>query len=353
MRQIREALVIRGPGRLELETRDVPDLSDSDVIVDVEFGGICGSDLHYWRHGTSGTSVLREPMILGHEVVGRVGREAQSGSGPSVGVAVAVYPAVMCGTCEQCRAGRRNLCVSVKYMGSAAHLPHTDGGFASQIVVPQVNLRVLPDSVPLERFALVEPASVAWHAVNRAGPVVGARTLVVGAGPIGLAVVAILRLRGAAHIAVSDLHPRPLETALRLGADDAMLSGAIPDSKTESGYDAAFECSGSAPGLAQAMEKTRGGGRVVMVGNQGVDDIPFSAARAISKELQVNGSYRFDGEFDEVISAISSGALDLTPIVSGVFDWHDFLDAFESAADASASSKVLLAISSRTGHHRD
>jgi len=107
VRQIREALVIRGPGRLELETRDVPDVSDSDVIVDVEFGGICGSDLHYWRHGTSGTSVLREPMILGHEVVGRVGLEARSGSGPSVGAAVRyVVNGFWCATIRY----RKNIC---------------------------------------------------------------------------------------------------------------------------------------------------------------------------------------------------------------------------------------------------
>ncbi|GAA5201617.1 hypothetical protein GCM10023346_46370 [Arthrobacter gyeryongensis] len=215
------------------------------------------------------------------------------------------------------------------------------------MVVPRRNVRPLPEGVPLEHFAMAEPASVAWHAVNRAGSVTGRRILVIGAGPIGLAIVAVLRLRGAGEIVVSDLFPRPLDTARRLGADRTTSPGEPGGEETNVDFDTTFECSGTPAGLSQAVEATRGGGDVVMVGNQRVGDVPFPAARAISKELRISGSWRFQNEFDEVVQALASGQLDLTPIITHIIDWSDYNRAFELASRPSESSKVLLAIGPR------
>jgi len=164
---------------------------------------------------------------------------------------------------------------------------------------------------------------------------------VVGAGPIGLALVAVLRLKGARSITVSDLHERPLLLARSLSATET-VDPRRPAADQPELFDVSFECSGSAAGLAFALEETRPAGDVIMVGNQRVGDTPFAAARAISKELRVSGSYRFDREFDDVIAAIATGLLDLTPIVTDVFDYRRFERAFEVAADPVRSSKVLL-----------
>jgi L-idonate 5-dehydrogenase len=339
-----EALVIRGAGRLSIEKTRLPAMSESDVLVDVRFGGICGSDLSYWRHGSSGSSVLREPMVLGHEIVGLVQQEAADGLGPNVGTPVAIYPGVACGRCAACLASRRNLCPFVKFMGSAAQFPHTDGGFASSIVVPRSSVRALPADNRLDKFALVEPASVAWHAVSRTQLGSDTRALVIGAGPIGLILVAILRLRGVRHITVSDIETRPLETALQLGANEIIQVGVDESTKQSSAPDVVFECSGSVVGLGQAIRQVRPGGDVVLIGNQRVGDVEFPAALAISKELRIAASFRCNDEFDEVIAALSSGVLDLAPVVSDVVDWKNFDHAFALAADSRNSSKVLLAI---------
>lgn len=344
MPHMSNALVIRGPGQLDLEALPLPAPAENELVVEIKLGGICGSDLHYWKHGSSGTSVLQDPMILGHEVVGVVRQEAADGAGPAAGTAVAIHPATSCGSCRQCTAGRLHLCLNGRYLGSAAHRPHTHGGFAAEVVVPRQSVRPLPEGVPLENFALAEPASVAWHAVSRAGSVTDKRILVVGAGPIGLAIVAVLRLRGAGQLVVSDLHAQPLETARCMGADRTISPGAPDREEQDVDFDVTFECSGTAAGLSFAVDATRGGGDVVMVGNQRVGDVPFPAARVISKELRVSGSYRFLDEFDEVVNALATGELDLTPIISHIIDWRDFTRAFELAALPGQSSKVLLAI---------
>lgn len=341
MTQHRNSLIVSGAGSLALMRETLPDVGLNDAVVRVSFGGICGSDLHYWKSGSSGTAVLRAPLVLGHEIVGVVAAAALDGSGPISGTPVAVYPATPCENCSQCRANRPNLCVQMRYLGSAAHFPHTGGGFASEIVVRANNLRALPASMPLERFAMTEPASVAWHAATRADKIAGARVLVVGAGPIGLALVAVLRLFAPARITVVDLYERPLTVARSLGADVTISAGnaQLIDAET---VDVTFECSGSAAGMEQAVTTTRGGGEIILVGNQKSRLVPFAAAAAISSELTVRGSYRFDQEFDEVIAAIATGYLDLSTIVTASFDVSEFQTAFELAANPEKSSKVLL-----------
>ena len=326
------ALVVRGSGQLGLEDWPLPVVKATDVLVDVIYGGICGSDLHYWMHGASGSAVLRQPMVLGHEVVGRV---ATSATGLPAGTPVAIHPASSCGSCRECLAERPNLCRTAAYLGSAARFPHSQGAFARQIVVPLTNVRVLPNDVPLISFAMAEPAAVAWHAVTLLPRNLNS-VLIVGAGPIGLALVAIVRALGAFEVAVTDLHARPIVIAEQLGAVALPYGGAVGD------YDAVFECSGSNAGMRSAIEMCRPGGSVILVGNQVHGNVPFPASQLITKEIQVRGSYRFHEELDDVIAAIGNGKLDLSPIVTHVLDFREYTSAFDLASDAETSSKVLL-----------
>src|SRR4051794_18867228 len=127
------ALVVSGPGSLTVEARPTAPPRPHEAVISVTYGGICGSDVHYWKDGRIGEFVLRSPMVLGHEVVGVVAKPAADGSGPARGSRVAVHPAQVCGRCGYCRRGDQNLCEDLRYLGSAARVPHTDGGFADHL----------------------------------------------------------------------------------------------------------------------------------------------------------------------------------------------------------------------------
>lgn len=203
------ACVVHTAGDLRVEHRSPAPPGPGQVTVAVALGGICGSDLHYYRHGRVGDFTVREPMVLGHEVVGHVAALGAGTEGPAVGTPVAVHPATPCDRCPDCAAGRRNICADTRYLGSAARTPHVQGGFAQLLTAPAAQIRPLPRELDLRRAVLAEPLSVALHAVHRAGDVTGKRVMVTGAGPIGCLVTAVLRHRGAAEIVVSDLVDAP------------------------------------------------------------------------------------------------------------------------------------------------
>lgn len=338
------ALVAHAAGDVRVDTVPVATPGPADAVVRVSFGGICGSDLHYWAHGAAGQSILREPMVLGHEIVGTVIAPARDGSGPARGSTVAVFPARYGDAATRFPQDRPNISPSVSYLGSAARLPHTAGGFAETLVLPADMLRVVPESVPLRAAALIEPASVAWHALSRAGDVAGKRVLVIGAGPIGALIVAVARARGAAEIVAVDLHERPLTVARQVGATRTLLTTAAEEIEAVDA-DVVLESSGSPRGLASAIAAATRGGRVVMVGLLPAGNQPVPIATAITRELEIVGSFRFHDEMDAVIAALASGDLDVDPIVSHEFPLDDALEALQVASDATASGKVLLRFS--------
>jgi threonine dehydrogenase-like Zn-dependent dehydrogenase len=379
------ALRIHGRDDLRLDRGPGPAPAPDEAVVDVAFGGVCGSDLHYWRDGAVGTSVLRAPMILGHEVVGRVAVPAADGSGPPAGQAVAVHPARSCGHCPWCLGGQANLCPDTRYLGSAAQFPHTDGGFADRIAVPAARLIPLPGSLDLRRASLAEPAGIAWHALDRAeavgAAIPGADVLVVGGGPIGLLVAAVARYRGAASVTVADVQDRPLAVARELGvhavyardlpdgaelaadprpaptassnskkmAGDAATNTPQPDnSKKQGAPGIVVESSGTVPGLGSAIRAARPGGTVVAVGQVPAGDIAVPASLCVSRELTLTGSLRLI-EIEHSVAFLADPRAVVDPIVSDVFPAGQAIEAFAVAADSGRSSKVLLDFSARAG----
>ncbi|MFB7893651.1 zinc-binding dehydrogenase [Microbacterium sp. NPDC056044] len=335
------ALLAYSAGDVRVENIPVPNAADDQAVVRVAYGGICGSDLHYWKHGAAGQSILREPMVLGHEIVGVVQTAAADGSGPPAGTPVAVHPARYGHSPERFPNERPNISAGVSYLGSAARLPHTAGGFAERIVLPARMLRELPAQLSLRTAALLEPASVAWHAVSRAGDIAGKRVLVVGAGPIGALIVATAVARRAAEVIAVDLHELPLRIAREVGAARTIIA---TDAAAVQAVDAdvVIESSGSHRGLASAIAGATRGGRVVMVGLLPDGDQPVPIATAITRELDLVGSFRFHDEMGEVIAALAAGTLSIDPIVTHEFPLDAALTALETAADASSSGKVLL-----------
>ncbi|WP_426978347.1 L-idonate 5-dehydrogenase [Pseudarthrobacter sp. O4] len=335
------AVVAHAAGDLRIEDIPVSAPASDEAVVEVAFGGICGSDLHYWMHGAAGESVLKAPMILGHEIVGTVLLPAADGTGPAAGTAVTVHPATPGPGAARYPEDRPNLSPGCTYLGSAARFPHTDGAFSRFATLPARMLRPLPAGLPLRTAALVEPASVAWHAVSRAGDVAGKTALVIGSGPIGALAVAVLKRAGAQRIVAVDMHARPLEIARAVGADE-VLQGDDAEAIAAVEADVVIESSGSHHGLASAIKGAVRGGKVVMVGLLPSGPQPVPISLAITRELELLGSFRFNNEIDEVIAALADGSLFVDPVVTHTFTLDQGLEAFEVAKNSAVSGKVLL-----------
>lgn len=335
------AVVAHAAGDLRIDDVALGSPGRDEAVIEVAFGGICGSDLHYWLHGAAGESILRAPLVLGHEISGVVVRAAADGTGPSEGTTVAVHPATPAPGKERYPADRPNLSPGCTYLGSAARFPHTDGAFSRYVKLPTRMLRALPETVDLKTAALIEPASVAWHAVARAGDVKGKTALVIGCGPIGALVVAVLKRAGAARIVAVDVHSKPLEIAAALGADE-VIAAADVDAIASVEADIAVESSGNHHGLASAVRGAARGGTVVMVGLLPTGPQPVPISLAITRELQLVGSFRFNNEIDEVIAALADGSLNIDPVITHEFALADALQAFEVARNSAGSGKVLL-----------
>jgi L-idonate 5-dehydrogenase len=317
------------------------------VAVDVAFGGICGSDLHYYHDGRVGDFLVSEPMVLGHEVAGRIALVGEGAEAPPPGTPVAIHPATPCDVCRECREGHRNVCADTRYLGSAARVPHVQGGFAQRIVIPAGQVRPLPPGLPLRLAALTEPLSVALNAVRRAGEVRGRRVLVTGAGPIGCLVVAALRQAGAAEIIVSDIVDEALALARRVGATSTARAGGAGGSGGSAHaawpkvVDVAIEASGAPAGLADCVRTVRRAGRVVMLGMLPPGDVGFPASVVITREIDLVGAFRFDAEFDDALALLASG-LDVEPVITHTIPLAEARAAFDLAGDRTVASKILL-----------
>ncbi|WP_329314843.1 L-idonate 5-dehydrogenase [Streptomyces sp. NBC_01262] len=335
------ACVVHKAGDLRVEAWDPGLPGPGEVLVAATLGGICDSDLHYYHRGSVGDFQVRQPMVLGHEVVGRISALGPGTDGPAAGTPVAVHPATPCGACPECARGERNVCGHARYLGSAARMPHVQGGFAQRLVVPADQVRALPPGLDPRRAVLAEPLSVALHAVRRAGEVAGRRVLVTGAGPIGALVVAALRHAGAAEVIVSDLLDAPLAVARRVGATATVRADRPDDPAWPDCVDIAIEASGSAPGLGTCLRRVRRGGTVVLLGLLPPGETGFMGNAVVTREITMRGAFRFDREFDDALSLLASG-LDVDPVISHTFPLTRAVEAFDLAGDRTRASKVLL-----------
>ncbi|CAN7513301.1 L-idonate 5-dehydrogenase [Arthrobacter sp. LjRoot78] len=335
------AVVAHAAGDLRIEDVILTAPARDEAVVEVRYGGICGSDLHYWLHGAAGESILRAPLVLGHEISGTVIQAAADGTGPVAGTPVAVHPATPGPGAARYPADRPNLSPGCTYLGSAARYPHTDGAFSRYVNLPARMLRALPEGLSLRTAALIEPASVAWHAVSRAGDVSGKTALVIGSGPIGALAVAVLKRAGAGRIVAVDMHARPLEIAAAVGADE-VLAASDAEAIAAVEADVVIESSGNHHGLASAIQGAARGGTVVMVGLLPTGPQPVLISLAITRELELKGSFRFNDEIDDVIAALADGTLFVDPVITHDYPVEAALEAFGVARNSAESGKVLL-----------
>ena len=322
-------------------------LGEDEVRVAYATGGICGSDLHYYHEGRVGNFAVREPLILGHEIAGTVAECGAAVTDLAPGRPVAINPNLPCLACESCLAGRTNLCREMIFFGSAAVTPHVQGGFREELVVPRRQCVPLPEGFDLSIAAFAEPLAVCLHAVARAGTVTHRTALVTGCGPIGCLTIQALGLAGVRRVVATDVEVRVLEIARGLGADETIDvarndAALAPYVAGRGHFDLAFECSGNPRALATCLEAVKPRGTIVQVGMMPPGDTALPLGKLVSKELALEGTFRFHEEFDLAVDALVSGRLDVSPLLTGSFSFDEADAAFAAALDRSRHMKVQL-----------
>jgi len=341
-----QAVVIHAARDIRIEDAALPSVGPADVAVRIGAGGICGSDLHYYQDGGFGAVRLRESMILGHEVAGTVTEVGAEVTHVVPGDKVAVNPSRPCNACRFCLAGQSNQCLDMRFYGSAMRMPHVQGGFRQELVCDSARAVRVPPGLPLTSAAFAEPLAVCLHAARQAGPLLGRRVLVTGAGPIGMLAMLAARHAGAQEVVITDLVDTPLAMARRLGADAAynMRSdpGALDRFLPDKGYfDAVLEASGSVAALTSAFGVVRPGAVIVQVGLGGDAALPLNVL--VAKEITLRGTFRFHEEFALAAEVIGSGRIDVAPLLTEVLPMASATEAFDLAADRTRAMKVQLA----------
>ena len=339
------ALVCHAPQDLRLEVIAADPIGATELSVRVAFGGICGSDLHYFQHGGFGTVRLKEPMALGHEVSGVVDAIGADVKNFAVGQRIAISPSRPCGQCQFCLSGLPNHCASMRFYGSAMPFPHIQGAFREQLIISASQAHLIADSLSLSHAALAEPLSVGLHAINRAGNVFGKQVLVTGCGPIGALLIAGLRRAGAARIVAVDLADLPLACAKKMGADETINlstspNGLVPFAANKGQFDVMFEASGSEKALRAGLDVVAPRGVIVTIGLGGDVTLPLNAL--VAKEIDLRGTFRFHHEFAVAVGFLNSGLVDGQAVISHTIAFNQAADAFALAADKGRAMKVQI-----------
>ena len=292
----------------------VPEPGPGEALIRVTAVGLCGSDRHWVVDGGIGDAVLDAPLILGHEFAGVVE------TGGLRGRRVAVDPAVPCRSCEPCVTGAVNLCLRTRFAGHG----RTDGALREYIAWPEAELYPLPDHLDDPLGALVEPLAVAIHGMDLARLAPGATVGVIGCGPIGLLVVALARLAGAATVIATDPSRHRFDAAAHLGASDTIEAHvdardgeAVLVATKGRGLDVVFDVAGEAAAVECAVASTRPGGRVVLLGIPSDDRTVFPASVARRKGLTFKLARRSTPDsFERAVRLAEAGSIDLASLVT-------------------------------------
>jgi L-iditol 2-dehydrogenase len=318
-------------GIREMETREVPDpviTQPDQVLLKMERIGVCGSDVHYYASGRIGDQVVSYPFTVGHECSGTV-MDAGAQAGFSVGERVAVDPAMPCYECSQCGIGRVHTCKHLRFLGCPGQ---AEGCLSEYLLMPARSCVKLPDAVSLEGGMLSEPLSIGVYAVSLAPVTEGRAAAVLGAGPIGLSVIAALRSAGAASITATEkLTPR-LDAARRLGAAEVVDANQPPENRLQQlrpeGFDTVYECCGQQEAVDTALRVLTPGGTLMLIGIPAVDHIQLDMNLARRREIRVQNVRR---QLDCVEPALRMIAADqsIEGMITHRFSLDDTARAFD------------------------
>lgn len=330
--------VMLGIGKMGFEERDIPQPKDDEVLVKLEYVGICGSDLHYYESGAIGDYVVKPPFVLGHEPGGTVVEVGKNVTHLKVGDRVALEPGRTCGHCEFCKTGRYNLCPDVVFFAT----PPVDGVFQEYVAHEAGLCFKLPDNVSTMEGALIEPLAVGFHAARQGGAQAGQVAVVTGAGCIGLVSMMALKAMGVSKVYSVDVMDKRLDKALELGAD-GVINGSREDAVKKvmeltggMGCDLVIETAGTEITTRQAVQMTKKGATIVLVGYSKTGEIKMPISLALDKELTFKTVFRYRHIYPMAIDAVASGRVNLKGIVTNEFA----LDDIQEAMDESVNNKA-------------
>lgn len=341
-----KALLLTAPSRLEFVDVPEPRPAQDEVLVRVRACGICGSDIHGWD-GSTGRR--RPPLIMGHEAAGEIVALGAKVVGWNAGDRVTFDSTIYCGACGPCRGGQINLCENRRVLGVAPAEYRQDGAFAEYVALPARILYRLPGTLGFPQAAMVEPVSIAVHAVQRVEVAPNHTAVVVGSGMIGLFVIQVLRWAGARRIIAVDLEPSRLALARELGATDTVRSDQMDVAAEVArltdgvGADLAFEVVGISATLQLALASLRRGGSAVLVGNL-APKTEFPLQAVVTREISLHGSCSSAGEYPLCLDLISRGVIRVEPMISATASLAEGAEWFSrlSAPDGARYMKVIL-----------
>ena len=333
--KMQKGAFMRGTDKMIIKEIEVPEVGEKEVLLQLEYVGICGSDVHYFHHGNCGAYKvnLEEDYMLGHECAGTVVKVGANVKDLKVGDKVALEPGITCGQCEFCKAGKYNLCPDVVFLAT----PPVQGCYEEYIAFPENMCFKLPENMTTKEGCLIEPLSVGFHAANQGDVQVGESVVILGAGCIGLVTLLACKAHGAGNIIVADIVDARLEKAKELGATHVINSKEVNALEEIArltggkGADKVFETAGSPITIAQTAFAVKRGGTITLVGLSAQEEINYNFAQIMDKEATIKSVFRYRNIYPKAIEAVSAGAIDVNGIVTHEFDLEHIQEAFEEA----------------------
>ncbi|WP_128330797.1 NAD(P)-dependent alcohol dehydrogenase [Apibacter sp. HY039] len=326
----------------------VPEITTDQVLIKVEYVGICGSDVHYFHDGRCGTFVVEDKeFMLGHECAGTVIAVGSEVTHLTTGDRVCVEPGITCGKCEFCKSGRYNLCPDVKFLAT----PPVQGCYERYLAFPADLCYRLPKNISTRVGALIEPLSTCMYSAQLGEVTVGDTVVILGAGCIGLLILMCCKARGASKVIVCDLESIRLDKAKELGAD-YVINGREKDLLAEinritgnRGADVVFEAAGNSVTIAQTPHVVCQGGLIVLVGMAAEEEITYNFGLIMAKEARIKSQFRFVNTFPKAIASVESGLIPLEKIITHEYSLDQIQDAFEACIyDKSNVVKAIIKI---------
>lgn len=330
-----KAAFLTEPGAIEMREIDAPTPDDDQVLVKVAAVGVCGSDVHFYAHGSIGSMIMQEPFVLGHELSGTIAAVGKNVDPSRVGKRVAIEPQRPCRTCKECKAGRYNLCPNIIFYA----VPKVNGAFAEFVTIQNDFAFDLPDNVSFEAGALLEPLSVAIWSAQKAEIGVGSRVLIAGAGPIGVIMAQTARAFGATEILITDTVESRRDFALKHGATRAI----DPTKESVAGLDVDvfIDATGVGRAVYDGIKAVGPAGRAILVG-MGDNDVLLPIDHIQSREIWVSGIFRYTNTWPTAIELVASGKVNLDALVTHRFDLEHVEDALNAPKLPGAMKPVVL-----------
>lgn len=347
MKDTMKVAVMLGIGRMGFEERPIPKVKPNEILVKLDYVGVCGSDIHYYETGRIGNYIVQPPFMLGHESGGTVVKVGQNVKHLKVGDKVALEPGKTCGHCRFCREGKYNLCSDVVFFAT----PPVDGVFAEYVAHEADLCFKLPENVDTLEGALIEPLAVGFHAANQGEAHAGQTAVVFGAGCIGLVSLMALKAEGVNTVYVVDIMEKRLEKALEIGATAVINSSKVNPIEeinrltAGEGVNLVIETAGMEITTRQAISVAQKGSNIVLVGYSKTGEMVLPISLAIDKELTFKSVFRYRHIYPMAIEAVASGKINLKSIVTNIFDFDDIQNAMDmSISDKSNIVKSVIKI---------